>query len=113
MPYAECPKADPPHPAAEATASSRRVSDDDRSKAGREYDVSHLKVGKDYEFRLRDGRIVRGTVRAVDFEQGRGGANADGEHPLWVSAGGRDHWLSPREVAEARRASTNPKPIAS
>jgi len=69
-------------------------------------DLRRLKLGGKYEFHLRNGRVVQGTVRSIDFAPGRGGANADGEHPLWVSGNGQDHWLSPRDLAQAKRAAT-------
>ncbi len=95
----------PPPPAAGPAPNPASISaGESRRSAG--FDLRRLKLGGEYEFHLRNGRVVQGTVRSIDFEAGRGGANADGEHPLWVSGNGQDHWLSPRDLAQAKRAIT-------
>ncbi len=94
-----------PLPAAGAALNPASVGvGEGRRSAG--FDLRRLKLGGEYEFHLRNGRVVKGTLRSIDFEPGRGGANADGEHPLWVSGNGQDHWLSPRDLAQAKRAAT-------
>lgn len=82
----------------------RAVASGEAKRTG--FDLQRLKLGGEYEFHLRNGRVVQGLVRAIDFEPGRGGANADGEHPLWVSGNGQDHWLSPRDLAQAKRVAS-------
>ncbi len=98
---AEAARRPPMPPVGAAVGPASVESGERRRSAG--FDLQRLKLGGEYEFHLRNGRMVRGRVGSVDYEPGRGGANADGEHPLWVTGNGQDHWLSPRELAQAKR----------
>ncbi|MDR3080284.1 MAG: hypothetical protein LBV60_05020 [Streptomyces sp.] len=80
-----------------------RAAENPQPKPRKPWPTDRLHIGWTYLIELSDGRSVKGSVRDTAYPQGKGGANADGEHTFWISDGDRDWWLSPFEVSAARR----------
>ncbi|MDR0358975.1 MAG: hypothetical protein LBJ87_05880 [bacterium] len=67
------------------------------------FDLTRLKLGNRYEFQLCDGSSLVGVLRRIDYPQGLGGENVDGNHPVQVTQGAVEQFLSSKEIVAVRR----------